>query len=127
MGNRGVDDYRGRSNRQLLHAVFSSNDPGWGRGDGNGGGKSQDQQRPQEPKRPSKDKDGEGPPDLDEMWRDFNKKLAGLFGKKTAGGRPRTDNGRRAKIGMVVLTGAVIPYAPRTRAIIVTHYTSHRV
>ncbi|MEK0416406.1 MAG: protease modulator HflK, partial [Pseudomonadota bacterium] len=26
----------------------------------------------------------EGPPDLDELWRDFNKKLGGLFG----GGRP---------------------------------------
>ncbi len=23
---------------------------------------------------------GDGPPDLDELWRDFNKKLSGLFG-----------------------------------------------
>ncbi|MDP3821130.1 MAG: FtsH protease activity modulator HflK [Burkholderiales bacterium] len=29
----------------------------------------------------------EGPPDLDELWRDFNKKLTGLFGGK--GGAPR--------------------------------------
>ena len=33
---------------------------------------------------------GEGPPDLDELWRDFNKKLSGLFGGK--GGGPRTPN-----------------------------------
>jgi membrane protease subunit HflK len=30
---------------------------------------------------------GEGPPDLDELWRDFNRKLGGLFGGK--GGAPR--------------------------------------
>jgi modulator of FtsH protease HflK len=29
----------------------------------------------------------EGPPDLDELWRDFNRKLGGLFGGK--GGEPR--------------------------------------
>ena len=28
----------------------------------------------------------DGPPDLDELWRDFNKKLTGLFGK---GGAPK--------------------------------------
>lgn len=33
---------------------------------------------------------GDGPPDLDELWRDFNKKLSGLFGGK--GGGARTPN-----------------------------------
>jgi len=28
----------------------------------------------------------EGPPDLDELWRDFNRKLSGLFGGKGGGG-----------------------------------------
>jgi membrane protease subunit HflK len=28
----------------------------------------------------------EGPPDLDELWRDFNRKLSGLFGGKGSGG-----------------------------------------
>jgi hypothetical protein len=28
---------------------------------------------------------GDGPPDLDELWRDFNRKLGGLFG---GGGGP---------------------------------------
>lgn len=30
---------------------------------------------------------GEGPPDLDELWRDFNRKLSGLFGGKGGGAR----------------------------------------
>ena len=30
----------------------------------------------------------EGPPDLDELWRDFNRKLTGLFGGKPGGGGP---------------------------------------
>ncbi len=29
---------------------------------------------------------GDGPPDLDELWRDFNRKLSGLFGGKVGGG-----------------------------------------
>ena len=31
---------------------------------------------------------GDGPPDLDELWRDFNRKLSGLFGGKGGGPRP---------------------------------------
>ena len=40
---------------------------------------------------------GDGPPDLDELWRDFNRKLTGLFGGKGGGNAPRGngsgDNG----------------------------------
>ena len=40
---------------------------------------------------------GDGPPDLDELWRDFNRKLSGLFGGKGGGNTPRGngsgDNG----------------------------------
>lgn len=40
---------------------------------------------------------GDGPPDLDELWRDFNRKLSGLFGGKGGGNAPRGngsgDNG----------------------------------
>jgi len=37
----------------------------------------------------------EGPPDLDELWRDFNRKLTGLFGGKGggSGGRRPSDDG----------------------------------
>jgi membrane protease subunit HflK len=48
---------------------MSLNDPGWGRGGGSrgpGGG-------------------NQGPPDLDELWRNFNRKLQELFGRR---GRP---------------------------------------
>lgn len=36
---------------------------------------------------------GDGPPDLDELWRDFNKKLGGLFGRKGGAPRPPTPPG----------------------------------
>jgi membrane protease subunit HflK len=37
---------------------------------------------------------GDGPPDLDELWRDFNRKLGGLFGGKGGGSqRPNGGNG----------------------------------
>ncbi len=35
----------------------------------------------------------DGPPDLDELWRDFNRKLSGLFGGKGGGGGRRDDRG----------------------------------
>jgi membrane protease subunit HflK len=37
----------------------------------------------------------DGPPDLDELWRDFNRKLSGLFGGGKGGGprSPRNDSG----------------------------------
>jgi modulator of FtsH protease HflK len=36
---------------------------------------------------------GDGPPDLDELWRDFNRKLGGLFGGKGGGKFPQRGNG----------------------------------
>ena len=36
----------------------------------------------------------DGPPDLDELWRDFNRKLSGLFGNKPGGQRPNGDDNR---------------------------------
>jgi membrane protease subunit HflK len=51
---------------------MSLNDPNWGRGGGSrgpGGG-------------------NQGPPDLDELWRNFNRKINDLFGRRTGGGEP---------------------------------------
>ncbi|MBI4293769.1 MAG: FtsH protease activity modulator HflK [Betaproteobacteria bacterium] len=45
---------------------MSLNDPQWGKRPGGGG--------------------GDGPPDLEEMWRNFNQKLGGLFGRNRRGG-----------------------------------------
>ncbi len=66
--------------RLSLRRIFSLNDPGWGRGQGSGDG---DQDRPRQ--RPS---NSDGPPDLDELWRDFNRRLNGLFGRRGGGGSP---------------------------------------
>lgn len=50
--------------------LMSLNDPKWGnRGGDNGGGRRPNQ----------------GPPDLDELWRDFNRRLSDMFGKRRPG------------------------------------------
>jgi modulator of FtsH protease HflK len=102
-----VNDYNERSTWLRVRAIFSMNDPRWGRGDGNG-----DRQRPNEPKRPQNGKNGEGPPDLDEMWRDFNQRLSRVFGRKgkgTGGSERRpADNGRGARIGVGIVIGVLI-------------------
>ena len=53
---------------------MSLNDPQWGKRGGGG---------------------NEGPPDLDEMWRSFNAKLAGLFGRR----RPQEPGGAGRNFG----------------------------
>src|SRR5690606_606702 len=60
---------------RLLYKMFNLNDPGWGRGGNNGS---------EPPRRPNK---GDGPPDLDEVWRDFNNRLGSLFGRKNRPGK----------------------------------------
>ncbi|HNL22861.1 MAG TPA: protease modulator HflK N-terminal domain-containing protein, partial [Rhodocyclaceae bacterium] len=65
---------------------MSLNDPQWGNRGGNDGGDSGG------PKRPN-----QGPPDLEELWRDLNRKLAGLFGKK-GGGNGGGDGPRMPQI-----------------------------
>jgi membrane protease subunit HflK len=58
-----------------LGVKLSLNDPRWGhRPDGDN--------KKQEGKKPG----GEGPPDLDQMWRDFNQRLNKMFGQKNTGG-----------------------------------------
>jgi membrane protease subunit HflK len=61
----------------------------------------------------------DGPPDLDELWRDFNRKLSGLFGGKGGGPRPgktpeRAPDGpsfqpdmKSAGIGVGLIAGVV--------------------
>ena len=74
--------------KQLALGMFNLNDNRWGRdGESPAPDKSAaDEKQPgTEPERPApvrpKPKGGnQGPPDLDELWRDFNKTLTGLFG-----------------------------------------------
>ena len=63
---------------------MSLNDPQWGRGGGSGGSNSEgEREPPRRPQRPNND----GPPVLEELWRDFNRRLNGLFGRKRPGSR----------------------------------------
>jgi membrane protease subunit HflK len=50
---------------RMLNAVMSLNDPQWGKRPGGG---------------------NQGPPDLDEVWRNFQKKFGGIFGKRGGNG-----------------------------------------
>ena len=50
---------------------MSLNDPNWGRQGGNRGPGG-----------------NQGPPDLDELWRSFNRRLNDLFGRRGGGGEP---------------------------------------
>jgi membrane protease subunit HflK len=70
---------------------MSLNDPNWGRGSrGPGGGR-------------------QGPPDLDELWRGFNRRLNDLFGgKRGAGEPPRPPSGWRLGGGAGMLAVLVL-------------------
>lgn len=87
--------------------MFNLNDGRWGRGDepsSNGdrpaGNRPPDANPPGAPtpppsgnnnnndNRPRGQGPNQGPPDLDELWRDLNRKLGGFFGGKGGGNRP---------------------------------------
>ena len=69
---------------RLAGLLMSLNDPQWG-------------------KRPGR----EGPPDLDELWRNFNRKLDGLFGRRGGGSgdgeRPPSAGRRFGGAGMLLI------------------------
>ena len=78
--------------RRLLGALMSLNDPQWGKG--GGGGKNQ------------------GPPDLDELMRNFNQKITSLFGRKGGNGgngsSPRGPGFAQFGGGAGVLAGLIL-------------------
>jgi membrane protease subunit HflK len=90
---------------QRIRGMFNLNDPRWGRDDDSNkpapddskpeAGQNEPPARPPAPNRPSPQGQGpnQGPPDLDELWRDFNRKLGGLFGGNKPGQRARGTGG----------------------------------
>ena len=93
-----------------LRGMFNLNDPRWGRSDDAATGANKPEaakpegETPPPPPPPQNDAGrgkgqgpNQGPPDLDELWRDFNRKLGGLFGGANGGsggfGRPRPPGG----------------------------------
>lgn len=119
-----------------IRGMFNLNDPRWGRDDSADGsdkprnpdespadGRGQpDAPRPSEhpygqpqgSRRPQGD--NQGPPDMDELWRNFNNKLNGLFGNRRPGngqrppGRPGLGGGspRSAGIGVGLIAGVAV-------------------
>jgi membrane protease subunit HflK len=93
-----------------IFKLFNLNDPGWGRGNnpgGNGNGS--------DPGRRPRNEDG--PPDLDEVWRDFNNKLGALFGRRGGGNRPggpspgsglTPPSPRRIRIGVGLIVAVLV-------------------
>ncbi|WP_382158415.1 FtsH protease activity modulator HflK [Hydrogenophaga sp. ANAO-22] len=85
--------------------MFNLNDPRWGRGDDeprNDGGQEPGRDEDRNPQRqpPRGQGPNQGPPDLDELWRDFNRKLGGLLGNKGRGGNQGGGNGSGGNGGM---------------------------
>ncbi|MDO5288106.1 MAG: FtsH protease activity modulator HflK [Pseudomonadota bacterium] len=80
-----------------IRGMFNLNDPRWGRGEGQDEPRPDDRPsdrpaspppEPQPPRQqPPRGGANQGPPDLDELWQDFNRKLGGLFGGGNGGGR----------------------------------------
>ena len=87
--------------------TYNLNDPQWGRGDDDQqGARGQDSRRP--------DAQGQNPPDLDELWRDFNRRISGWFGRK-GGGSGAGDSGQGPSgkstgigVGLIALIAVLI-------------------
>jgi len=80
-----------------VRGMFNLNDPRWGRSDDkNPQDAASPESRPQpdaEPRQPARGSQQAGPPDLDELWRDFNRKLGQMFGQR---GGPQGPGGGSA-------------------------------
>lgn len=95
--------------------MFNLNDPRWGRGED-----KPSEAKPEQPARPESEVpppqgngrgarpgNTQGPPDLDELWRDFNRKLSGLFGggrggSGNSGGKQPDMKGASFGIGLIL-------------------------
>ncbi len=82
---------------------FSMNDPRWGR----------DPESVQ-PQRQDGKKPGDGPPDLDQLWRDFNRRLSSFFGSGgnnaggSGGGSSNGPDMRTAGIGVSIVAVVIV-------------------
>ena len=108
-----------------IRRMFNLNDPRWGRGDDKPADPGKpESSRPEDavpppPKggngRGNKPGGSQGPPDLDEIWRDFNRKLGGLFGGGSGRGGKSGNNGggyqpdmKSAGIGIGLIFAVVV-------------------
>ncbi|MDB5926797.1 MAG: hflK [Betaproteobacteria bacterium] len=83
---RFAREYLRQRSLNAWRVLMSLNDPNWGRRPGG----------------------NQGPPDLEELWRNFNRKLEGLFGRRGAdGGTGGGSRGPRRMGGIGLLVGLV--------------------
>lgn len=103
-----------------LKNMFNLNDSRWGRNEDAkvDGSKPETGSHDGEAPRPSQDNapsggqrggTSSGPPDLDELWRDFNRKLTGLFGGSKPPGGPKNfqPDMKNAGVGIALVLGVV--------------------
>lgn len=76
--------------------TLSLNDPQWGRGSQNN---NQDGKKP-----------NDGPPDLDQLWRDFNQRMSQFLGGKGSGdsGGGFSPDAAGAKVGVAIILAVVV-------------------
>jgi membrane protease subunit HflK len=87
---RSFRDYLKQRSLALAGVLMSLNDPQWGRRPGGG--------------------NNQGPPDLEEVWRNFNRKLDSFFGRRGGGdeGGPTGPEMRRIGGGAGLLLGLIL-------------------
>ena len=111
-----------------LQRMFNLNDSRWGRGDDKAGDSGNAEGTPpppppeSEPPKPPADNGfsngrkntpAGGPPDLEEVWKDFNRKLGGLFGQGTQPPRGGSGGGgfqpdmKNAGLGVGLIAGVL--------------------
>ena len=110
--------------RSRVLGVFNLNDGRWGRDessqskpDTHNSTPPEENKPPQQPPPNNNRPTGNGPPDLDELWRDFNKKLSGFFGspkkgggggEPPVGGKPPTLNFNIGKFGIGAIFAVIV-------------------
>ena len=110
--------------RSRVLGAFNLNDGRWGRDessqsktDTHNSTPPEDNKPPQQPPPNNNRPTGNGPPDLDELWRDFNKKLSGFFGspkkgggggEPPVGGKPPSLNFNIGKYGIGAIIAVIV-------------------
>jgi len=110
--------------RSRVLGAFNLNDGRWGRDessqnkpDNHNSTPPDENKPPQQPPPNNNRPTGNGPPDLDELWRDFNKKLSGFFGspkkgggggEPPVGGKPPTLNFNIGKFGIGAIFAVIV-------------------
>jgi len=115
IGMFNLNDGRwGRGQESSAHSTEHNSDPKPGQSSSQGSGEHEGAQ-PHQPDPPRSKPSSSGPPDLDELWKDFNKKIGKLFaqfGSSGGDGGSKGPNGflpnfNNFKLGAGVIAGVI--------------------